>query len=211
MDNRSATDDEAWVPCDLCNTLVRFQDYVDHTGECIMRHPPAQDDTDTDTDTAITTDTVSTTDTASTTANDPPPTLVAILITQRVLNDYDALSRLTEAMGTVEIGMTDLDGHMRSVAAEELEGDPGIMCPVCQDPITKVESSVVALKACDHWFCDSCIRRWLSRSTRCPVCMMDLRDAAMPAAPSPYPPPAATAATTVTAVTASSITSPSDG
>lgn len=41
-------------------------------------------------------------------------------------------------------------------------------CPVCFDPI-KSDAHTVALQ-CNHIYCDSCIKQWLSTKSTCPTC-----------------------------------------
>lgn len=48
------------------------------------------------------------------------------------------------------------------------------ICPICLELFTP--ESVCAIQHCHHLFCKSCITKWLTTHTKCPVCQANLQD-----------------------------------
>ena len=67
-----------------------------------------------------------------------------------------------------EISYTTVDKHELAIQSDDI-------CPVCQENLAQTQE--VCKLACSHTYCASCIKTWLSKSKKCPVCMIDLEDA----------------------------------
>ena len=51
------------------------------------------------------------------------------------------------------------------------------LCPICLSCLNEGpgrQIDVIRIRRCKHAFCDSCLRKWFSRSSSCPVCKTDL-------------------------------------
>ena len=86
---------------------------------------------------------------------------------------YEELKEMTERVGVVEIGVSNLD----AVAPfYQITDDKIYNCAVCADKQSK--QSKCRKMICDHpdIFCDNCVTKWLSKSKKCPICMKDLED-----------------------------------
>ena len=231
--------DDTMVPCDMCDTMVRFSDYLQHSRTCPgMRRPllpvatdqsasdePASDepsiwnrsalasapwlassddsgDDDSDDDAEADADAYDVVYTtfvrharehltqrmlqrlmehgiAPTPSHehtvieiDAPFNLLQRLVFMSSAaddgNNYDLNSRLGELMGSVEIGVSDID-QVTTVAACE---DDDAACAICQDSIGAGTPQRTTL--CGHVYCSSCLEQWFKSSKRCPVCMCDV-------------------------------------
>ena len=96
---------------------------------------------------------------------------------------YDENVRLGEMIGSVEIGLSDKQIDEISFSSSdknEINVSEDDLCAICQDNICKViesgETNACVL-ACTHTYCEPCIKTWLGKSKKCPVCMIDLEDA----------------------------------
>ena len=66
------------------------------------------------------------------------------------------------------------------------------LCPICLSCLNRSDEGdgmhhVVRIRRCTHAFCNTCLRKWLARSTVCPVCKADLSNSGQP--PSAATPP----------------------
>ena len=196
-------DDDAWIPCEACDTLVRFCDFDVHMRECVnmpmpmpmpqlselmslpplfvvMHHghgvaaaaaaaaahgvaAPAQPGDEEEVE------------------GDAPPVWSIILQAAASVassnNTYDINTLLAESMGgDVDTPVADPDKVLRAATMTKVEEDS--KCPICyEDLVGEAEKGVAIVETvpCGHAFCSPCIRTWLSRKSRCPVCMTELR------------------------------------
>lgn len=94
-------------------------------------------------------------------------------------NSYENNLRLGELLGKVETGLT--PEQLEQVACttsckEKLNLAHDEACAICQENLNET-SSPICLLACGHKYCDECIKTWLDKNKKCPVCMVDLEDA----------------------------------
>jgi hypothetical protein len=91
--------------------------------------------------------------------------------------EYNLL--LAERLGRVEKGIRNIDEVCKVIDKDSLdtgEYDEEI-CAVCQDTVgtlRKEEKKIIRKTLCNHVYCDTCIRTWLNKNVRCPVCQVDL-------------------------------------
>lgn len=78
---------------------------------------------------------------------------------------YEFLSELCDRIGYHRTGLDNINDKTTSITFTDKQD-----CPIC------FESMEVATKinVCSHYFCDDCIRRWLSEHKTCPICIRDL-------------------------------------
>jgi hypothetical protein len=91
---------------------------------------------------------------------------------------YDINLRLGNMIGKVEVGLT--EEQLKEVSyttklKEELNIEKETICPICQNNMLELDNA--CLLACGHIYCDTCIKTWLKKHKKCPVCMIDLEDA----------------------------------
>lgn len=101
---------------------------------------------------------------------------------QPLTSTYDRNIRLGELIGRVEVGLTEKqinDVCFSSTDREELAITDTNICSICQEPILETikKNENACVLACSHIYCDECIKTWLSKNKKCPVCMIDLEDA----------------------------------
>lgn len=77
---------------------------------------------------------------------------------------YSDLTNLSEEIGDVEIGIQDIEKVSEIIEKTEL-------CPICREDVKKVRKTI-----CNHFFCDDCLRTWLSNNKTCPICLKDLSE-----------------------------------
>lgn len=110
------------------------------------------------------------------------------------MNDYEFNTMLGELIGHVSKGVTDFDAVCKEIAGEEVKDAAAEdACPICQETIMEscrvseeeqvgeeAKASVLARPCvktlCGHVFCKDCLSTWLSKHTKCPLCMLDLED-----------------------------------
>lgn len=94
-------------------------------------------------------------------------------------NSYENNLRLGELMGKVERGLT--EEQLKQIACttsdkEKLKLAQDETCAICQENLNTTPEKLCLL-ACGHKYCDGCIKTWLEKNKKCPVCMIDLEDA----------------------------------
>ena len=52
------------------------------------------------------------------------------------------------------------------------------ICPICQENLieTTNKNIKVTILACTHTYCETCILKWLLKSKKCPICMVNLKE-----------------------------------
>lgn len=52
------------------------------------------------------------------------------------------------------------------------------ICPICQENLIETTSKniKVTILACTHTYCETCILKWLLKSKKCPICMVNLKE-----------------------------------
>ena len=52
------------------------------------------------------------------------------------------------------------------------------ICPICQENLieTTHKNIKVSILACTHTYCETCILKWLLKSKKCPICMVNLKE-----------------------------------
>ena len=203
-------EDESWIPCDLCDTLVRFCDYEAHAEECRPPPPPqssmeslyrtafqiqwnhdANRDEDDDSDSDSDEDSDEEEEGVrvrvvepDTTLTDRLPALMMHIVGAAAagsrMGEYESNLLMAEAIGGVAVSVpaSSFDEVIpRATDAQILAAAPDEACPICQDTISGIVGAggtVLRTSACGHLFCRPCIQTWLSSSTRCPLCMLDI-------------------------------------
>lgn len=183
-------DDDAWIPCEACDTLVRFCDFDAHMRECMpMTMPPLSGLMSLPPLFVVMHHGVAAAAAPGVAApgdeeeeggeGDAPPVWSIILnaVASSSNNTYDINTMLAESMGgDVDTPVADPDKVLRAATMTKVEEDS--KCPICyEDLVGEAEKGVAIVETvpCGHAFCSPCIRTWLSRKSRCPVCMTELR------------------------------------
>jgi hypothetical protein len=96
--------------------------------------------------------------------------MTELLFTAPALDDYQFNSMLSDLMGNVEVGVSDIDRVSELITRPTEE----VTCPICQDAVLGPARRTL----CGHMFCDACITPWFSSSKKCPMCMCDVEERA---------------------------------
>lgn len=86
-------------------------------------------------------------------------------------DDYEANLRLADMIGTVEIGVADIDKVGTVIQNSTLNDD--CICAICLES-PKAEARDGRQLLCQHTYCKDCIDAWLEKHKTCPVCKLDL-------------------------------------
>lgn len=162
MTSLSRDEPEAWIPCEYCEEMVRFEDYIYHVRECVEDQTvviiPISDRED-----------------------DPDPELYVpngnshrglVMVRARTTqqardSEYDAQLQLAELLGKVEIGVSSLSDVTKEITESE-----DYTCVICQD--VQPKGTILLQTLCKHAFCKPCITTWFERHKKCPLCMLDM-------------------------------------
>ena len=221
-------EDTTWIPCDTCDSMVRFCDYAQHARDCAQdadaygyslvnagwlvgavtgpettgrgtgiegdggrrqgaeagrQSDPdwSEDDDDDDDDDGEPRDG----------ATENMLTAIRGVIGAHHRIPFDAINI---SMGTITIPANQYDSSYESnlLLAEVMGGavtrgvadyavvvepctsfEADTCCPICCE-LLQESPKVVRLKTCRHLFCDACVVQWLSKNTKCPICMGDV-------------------------------------
>jgi len=90
-----------------------------------------------------------------------------------LINEYEYNLSLANYLGKVEKGVESLDAVSRVLE----EHPPNELCPICQDKMEDIDQGTPVRKTlCNHVFCEPCIKTWLDKNVKCPVCLTDLEE-----------------------------------
>jgi hypothetical protein len=93
-----------------------------------------------------------------------------------VSSSYETNSYISEAIGSVQIGISNLYSNIHKISTVISKDDSALMdgvCAICQEEY-KTASDIIRKLNCSHIFCDGCIRKWLAQSVKCPVCKHEM-------------------------------------
>lgn len=81
-------------------------------------------------------------------------------------SEYERNLAISERIGNVEIGVSDINKVSTIVTHEGIHAD---RCAICQS--TLVVGKRYRRLNCLHTYCISCIEKWMAKKRTCPVCM----------------------------------------
>ena len=91
-------------------------------------------------------------------------------------DNYEYNLDLCDAMGKVEIGISDIElvSDQKFIIGEQ----ESATCPICIEMLIDQKNKKIQLRKlkCNHIFCHKCINKWLSTSKKCPVCNINLEN-----------------------------------
>jgi len=90
------------------------------------------------------------------------------------LSNYEDVSRLSERIGVVKVGLTDhqIQNLPFFLYKEHYKIDREDTCPICRDD-WEVDQEITRLN-CFHLFHKQCIGTWFKQSKKCPVCKYEV-------------------------------------
>ena len=221
--------DDPLIPCEFCDTMIRFSHYESHVRPCAIRgtmqpqpsyiiyrddddntvyriniapaiaafhrlnHSPTNPDNldnpgnqDVEDETNAEDEAHDGHDDSNSDDEDMRPILrhtthSTLMIIPRIIpsfpnevtdqsNTYEFNTLLSEAIGKVRIGLSNITAYLIDASSNITEGS--ITCPICQDNICESEHVVTA---CKHSYCKPCITKWFEEHVTCPVCNLDQR------------------------------------
>ena len=86
-------------------------------------------------------------------------------------NEYEFNLMLSNLVGNVEKGIDNLD-NVSKVINSANEFTKNESCAICQDELQQLYDQNIILRklTCNHTYCEKCIKTWLEKNVRCPVC-----------------------------------------
>jgi hypothetical protein len=88
------------------------------------------------------------------------------------MQNYEFNSLISDRIGKVKVGIKDLSKVIQDYEGLTLEEE---VCVICQDTLG---NNPMAKTLCKHIYCRQCITQWLNENKKCPVCQVDLEEAA---------------------------------
>lgn len=170
---QSPPPDPDHIPCEICRRMVSFATYTDHIEVCLMqtsvhmigqRNMQQQRMRTSDGGMRVTF-----------TRNRTEDDIIALEMATRVLgmslmpsmtNEYEYNLWLQDRMGgSVNVGVTDKEGATTKIE-DPAEVPEDAVCTICIGP----PEAPVRKTACNHYFCQGCLFKWLDTSRKCPNC-----------------------------------------
>lgn len=153
-------DDDPILPCEICRTNIRLSDYINHMQVCQHRtsilsllNPMLN--------TFLLSNNIVNNSIRSGDENE-------IVNIENMIDTYELNNIIGEMIGTVNHGVTDIEGSFSVVDHVEIED--GEECSICMDSLHNPD--VICVKTtCEHLFCKRCITKWLRSSRKCPLCL----------------------------------------
>jgi hypothetical protein len=159
------------IPCEICRRMVSFATYTDHIEVCLMqtsvhmigqRHQSRMRTADGG---------VRVTFMRNRTEDD----IMALEMATRVLgmslmpsmtNEYEYNLWLQDRMGgSVNVGVADKEAATTKID-DPAEMPDDAVCTICLE----TPEAPIRKTACNHYFCQGCIFKWLDTSRKCPNC-----------------------------------------
>jgi hypothetical protein len=156
---------ENLIPCEICSTLINFDDYNDHMNNCnnplstlfgnILNLSP---------------DIIfisNPNNLVNQNENNYQLDFINNFLNNININDndnYEELNNISENIGNVEIGIKDI-----SKISEKI--NENITCPICT-----IDYDSCIVTKCNHKFCEDCINKWLETNIKCPYCFVELNE-----------------------------------
>jgi Ring finger domain len=156
-------DDDSFIPCEICNQMIRFDEYSTHIDRCSMPAPlptPMHAPT-----LFIPMDVI-----RSTSHFNVLPQLMRNIIMGNT-NDYESNLLIQEMMGgSISKGIENKDQVTTTVPFNDVPGD--VICTICQDSFGPEKT--IKKTSCNHYFCQECLYTWLNDHNTCPNCFKQL-------------------------------------
>lgn len=179
-------EEDALVPCEFCDQMVRFSQYNEHANSCAVRThmmPPSfivyRDDDDNavyqiDIRPAIRAFNMLQFTLSNNIESDQIVNMPRIIpmMPEFVEDDggsYEYNELISEYLGPVRVGLS----NPKYLPIPEEACNSGEICPICQEDISDAD---VVMTLCKHVYCHSCISKWFKEHVTCPVCNADQRD-----------------------------------
>ena len=172
------------IPCEICNTFIPFNQYIEHCEECYVQtsilNRNNQQNTIIHQNTFINQNMHSLATMMMNIMNQNQRSSATITM---VPLDIERLSQGSSINNFVTNTMIeDLNGGIVNVPVQNIsqcyeimEGHELVICSICLDESTPNEKQFVTT-TCTHIFCKYCIDRWFNMRHRCPVCMNDFNN-----------------------------------
>ena len=156
------------IPCEICNELIPFADYMDHLEICQHRtsvlnilNPMLNSF-------------LQSQDTMNLGLQSNTSLTFRTLNVEDLLDSYEMNSVISEFLGSVPTGCSNFDTVVVSNLALSDIPESNLRCPICLVGLDEVHlDSNVCRTVCDHYFCLPSITKWLSENHRCPLCNSD--------------------------------------
>lgn len=171
------------IPCEICNTFIPFNQYIEHCEECYIRTSIASRNMNHNT-------IISNSIIQNPLSNHNMYALANMMMTMMNQNQSATITMVPIDIERLQTQQNDnnfvmntmieeLNGGIVNVPAqnieecyERMEGNDLVTCSICLDESTPNEKDFVRT-TCNHTFCKECINRWLNMRHKCPVCNND--------------------------------------
>ena len=164
------------IPCEICSQLIPYDEYINHLEICQHRtsvlnilNPMLN--------TFLQNHTASIQfDFGSNDIFNGGGSNFRAVSLENLLDSYEMNNIMSEFLGSVASGWTDIEGAISNVPREDVV-DSNLRCPVCLESLVNIDSNVAVSKTvCDHYFCRPCITKWLQENRCCPLCNRDFNE-----------------------------------
>lgn len=165
------------IPCEICSQLIPYNDYINHLELCQHRtsvlnilNPMLNTFLQSHT-ASIQYDFGSSNDVFGGGSNN-----WRTINLENILDSYEMNNIISEMIGNVNHGCTDLEGAISDVSNEQIS-DSNLRCSICLESLVDIDSNVgISKTVCEHFFCKPCITQWLQENRTCPLCNRDFNE-----------------------------------
>lgn len=177
-------DVSTFIPCDLCDTMVRFSEYEQHASNCTgpVTASPFGINFSFDDDEVGRVNIAIPMHILEGMFGNANSNILDILShgtifspALEIQNDesYEANMLISEIIGNVEVGIPDFESVCVPVDPCDVAQENEPTCPICRENIT---NEMACKTLCRHLFCKRCLGSWLNKNKTCPMCMQNLAD-----------------------------------
>lgn len=156
------------IPCEICNNLVNADDYINHTNECYRNSMPINNFFDffrNHANIEIPIPQVDNNNNIIEITDDSINDIFNLLTNiqpNNNINNYDELTSLSEEIGNVEVGISNIDNILKRI-------DGIFKCPICYS-----DKDFCMETECKHKLCLECSKTWFVSNKKCPICNKEL-------------------------------------
>lgn len=168
-----------FIPCEICDTLIEFSQYMNHLEECQQSNHAVMFPLSFTFSNLVNQEREEGDENESSEDDEEIPNSFAqfrnmmnnlLQHMPNLENNYQNLSNLED----VQVPCKDIDKVAPLVPSGQADQIPDeTICPICQEIVSGDARKTI----CDHYFCSACIEPWLEGMNKsCPTCSVDLDD-----------------------------------
>ena len=159
MNNTSDNTPEQPIPCEICNTMIMFDNYVTHLEECYITTRSANRE-------RVRMNQLQNTlfQALVTPENQSLDILPLFFRNSNITIQLQSIQTLQASEDSTEESNIDNSSAFTMIAEDDL--DDTILCNVCYESTNRT----FVKTPCQHVYCKDCLETWLRKKRTCPMC-----------------------------------------